>query len=736
MPLLSSTLPDYHYSPLDPSRRLFRLVKLLPPKPPRIPGTHGTLRIELVEVGVDSGALYDALSYVWGDASRREGTVTVETAGDSRRLSIHRPLELALRHLAANDAVKLPLFVDQISINQDDGPEKSRQVQLMRDIYARCSRTVVWLGPATRASGRYFDLVRDLCSQGVLGRVMGPRVGGFMAVFDAVMDPDLDVDGEQREDRDDILDLLGRFGARFPLDGFANVLDRGWFNRLWTIQEACLAPAVVFVCGRQLLCFDCFRAGALFYNIYSTHWARHRTGTTSQHDIRRRSAMFNKTAGLRRIFQERRAIHQTGRRQGLYGLVLKFNVNHDDAKIGSSLAEDRVFGLLGLAADDDGLRRRVRVRYAGDAVRVYAEVAALLVEESVDVLLFSQFPKQTRGLPSWVPDWAMDLTVPVGYSSLTDAVFAAGGPNKGGLCCLDESGRRLTVRGVLVDRVVVVGQRTHRRSPERRLMDETDDRWAKLFFDETAEFVAASGRDSPGHMALRLCDSGLSYKHFSHKLGASAGPERLGALHGSVSLLGQRLLDSDETAASYHITRIYRTLGITPWYWIPASDMTSLRLCARDPAAAASLLLLAVVDFLADMLGLCAAAARVAWATRRIRLRRRFGRVRLHPAPEAVTALGLDPAVSFGPDMALLSTNMLKNAGRRLYRTERGHVGVGPAHTEPGDAVVVIRGGTVPHLLRGGGGGEWKYLGEAYCDGIMDGEALEGVCDETSFILA
>ncbi|POR37704.1 Heterokaryon incompatibility protein 6, OR allele [Tolypocladium paradoxum] len=750
---LFNRLPDFQYPELDRSKKVFRLVRLLPPKPSLIPGAYGTVRIEIIEADVDAKPCYDALSYTWSVPAHLKSPnrqIIVEAKGGPYGLRVYRPLELALLRLVANGTAQRPLFVDQISINQHDDPEKGHQVQLMRDIYAKCARTVVWLGPATRASAQYFDYVGEISSEGVLSRVMGPSVARFMHVFDAVMDPSIEVDAEDREDRDDILDMIRRFGHRFPLDGFADVLDRGWFNRLWIIQEACLAPVVVFVCGDQALCFDCFRAGALFYNIYNTYWVRGRSEATAQHEFRRRNALFDKTAGLIRIFQERKAIHQLGARQGLYDLVLKYNVNNDQAKIGASLAEDRVFGLLGLAADDDNLRRRVRVRYEKEVIQIYTEVGALLLEQSIDTLLFTQFPKRTGNLPSWVPDWAMDLSVPVGYSALKEPVFAAGGPKDGGRFRLDEASRQLTIRGVLVDRIARVGERTHRAEPKPQIMEQIDYRWARMFFDQVSDFVreaAVAGGDASAPdeekqaaqslASLRLCDSGLSHRHFSDKLGASAGPERLGALHSAISHLGQRLLDADKTAAAYHITRIYRTVGITPWYWVPASEMATLRLCARDPVAAGRVACEALADFLADMLGLCLASARMSWATYSIRLRRRFSKVTLKPEPEKLSSIGLDPQVVTGVDMAAFTTNLLKNTGRRLYRTETGYLGVGPGRMVPGDCVAVLHGGTVPHVLRGRGDGSWEYVGEAYCDGIMQGEALEaGVGVERSFILA
>jgi hypothetical protein len=39
-------------------------------------------------------------------------------------------------------------------------------------------------------------------------------------------------------------------------------LDRGWFNRIWTVQEAILGHKVVLRCGRLSLDLDVFREAA------------------------------------------------------------------------------------------------------------------------------------------------------------------------------------------------------------------------------------------------------------------------------------------------------------------------------------------------------------------------------------------------------------------------------------------------------------------------------------------
>ncbi|KAH6866350.1 heterokaryon incompatibility protein-domain-containing protein [Alternaria rosae] len=61
---------------------------------------------------------------------------------------------------------------------------------------------------------------------------------------------------------------------------------------------------------------------------------------------------------------------------------------------------------------------------------------------------------------------------------------------------------------------------------------------------------------------------------------------------------------------------------------------------------------------------------------------------------------------------------------RRFFVTESGRVGIGPRCMQPGDIVVVLRGGNKPFILRKKVDGYW-LLGQAYVHGIMDGEAVQ-----------
>jgi len=64
--------------------------------------------------------------------------------------------------------------------------------------------------------------------------------------------------------------------------------------------------------------------------------------------------------------------------------------------------------------------------------------------------------------------------------------------------------------------------------------------------------------------------------------------------------------------------------------------------------------------------------------------------------------------------------------GRSFLWTEKGYMGVGPCITQPGDLLCILFGAKVPFVLRQvDDPGRFKLVGEAYCHGIMQGEAMD-----------
>lgn len=182
-----------------------------------------------------------------------------------------------------------------------------------------------------------------------------------------------------------------------------------------------------------------------------------------------------------------------GKGISLYELVLKYSVNGDNKiKVGATLPEDRVHGLLGLARDEE-TKRNVKVLYDGPR-NVYTRFAALAVQNDLDVL-YSQNGKSENNLPSWVPDWsAARLKTPCGYSDVGTPVFSAGGKTINQLPVVEESQGLLTVQGYFVDHVRRVGtQGVERDRTGNNPVEKVDFLAAARFFDEIGEFLEATG---------------------------------------------------------------------------------------------------------------------------------------------------------------------------------------------------------------------------------------------------
>lgn len=73
--------------------------------------------------------------------------------------------------------------------------------------------------------------------------------------------------------------------------------------------------------------------------------------------------------------------------------------------------------------------------------------------------------------------------------------------------------------------------------------------------------------------------------------------------------------------------------------------------------------------------------------------------------------------------------------GRRLFVTKRGYVGLGPRSTAVGDSVVLFSGGRTAYVMRRMSveSPVYRYIGEAYAHGWMNGEGFAGQPDMEEF---
>jgi hypothetical protein len=125
----------FAYQPLDPHVDSTRLLHIEPAS-----NESGPLICRLVHATFEQRPKFWALSYVWGDA-----TVKTKLCLNGADFYVGKNLWDALHYLRGR-AEAMPFWIDAICINQDDIPERNKQLRMMHHIYSRAHLVLVWLG--------------------------------------------------------------------------------------------------------------------------------------------------------------------------------------------------------------------------------------------------------------------------------------------------------------------------------------------------------------------------------------------------------------------------------------------------------------------------------------------------------------------------------------------------------------------------------------------------------------
>ncbi|KAM0271384.1 hypothetical protein ACHAQH_009131 [Verticillium albo-atrum] len=730
-------MEPYQYSPIT-APKTFRLVRLLPTDTSTSPPT---IKITITETSLIDPIPYDSLSYSWAvgpnDKPNRMVIVSSPSGPDTRQLFIHEPLEAAILQLATATSTPRPIFIDQICINQLSPADKATQVPLMGAIYTHSTRVIVWLGLSTPTSDDYFRFMRRINTSAPLARIIQMAGKEFLSLYDAIAEPSQPCDPALVSDRDAMLALI-EANPEYPLQSAIDFMSRPWFSRLWIIQEVCLGQDAIFLCGKEAICVTCFRATMIFFTMHNARWIRTVKGDIPIRLVNQREHVFLLNAPIIRLFQERKAIHGGAGKGDLFDVVAKYNVNNRGPKIGATMPEDRIFGLMGLARKEE-VWKRVRVRY-GDTVGVYTDFAGLMAARRTDLLLYSQFPKNIPGLPSWVPDWSAEMRVPHGYAGLGKPVFSAGGSGETAPR-IDPTSGSLVLEGIIVDRISQIGIRTLQIEESRHATEGVDYITAKLFFDETEEFVETAAKlptspfrnldpDRLAQAAIRLSDFGLTEKLLLNDLAPDVAAKTLRSVREEVKKTGQMLINARVAAQVNSLGSLLQDLACTSWYWAPPNELEMLRSCAVAPREALATWVRGARLAAMDLASAICVSTPLALAIQWLAIRKRFRGMNFEGVTPSQTAalqrFGLDEALLRSEEMRDYRDHLLRNVGNRLYMTRQGFVGLCPPQAVAGDAVAVVLGGSVPHILRPRGAvGRWEYIGEAYCEGFMDGEMLK-----------
>ncbi|TVY23582.1 Heterokaryon incompatibility protein 6,OR allele, partial [Lachnellula hyalina] len=202
------------------------------------------IQCELVESGLDNALGFEALSYVWGDPKIRQ-----EIQCEGSEFSITANLYQALQHLRQSSSARL-IWADAICINQDGIEERNQQVQLMREIYSRASRVVVWLG---------LEYGEDVTVATSLMRTIYAACSKHAEIIDAdLITLAVAYQGLNGVTPDQLERLGDHCSPKHPRSwpALRNFFARPWFTRVWCIQEIVLARDSIVLVGEDSISWN------------------------------------------------------------------------------------------------------------------------------------------------------------------------------------------------------------------------------------------------------------------------------------------------------------------------------------------------------------------------------------------------------------------------------------------------------------------------------------------------
>ncbi|KAI0125394.1 heterokaryon incompatibility protein-domain-containing protein [Xylariales sp. AK1849] len=392
--------PPYESLSVGPNGPQIRLLKLHPAIDIDAP-----IQCDVQAVAISQCPPYEALSYCWGDPNR---TVSVKCNGQA--LGVTENLYWALQHLRSTEEIRT-LWIDAVCINQSDLAERSDQVVLMRDIFTRAERVVVWLGPAASDSTLAFDVLKRLevyheelkkrFTEDPIGVIHFGPLQRFLRRY--------------RGDEAPTSNITKPDDARFKLRrqelvALRRILERPWWSRLWVIQELCVARGVIVLCGHSQTSWDDFYVsylivlgvGGLFAEIGFPPWLFCCILITELRLTFQRAREAEMAPSTdEKATEDPKAVAAV---QDMLSILKSSMVSQ------ATDPHDKIYGILGLVTlhpDRPGLS--ILPDYNLPLVECFKEATLAMITQSGNLDHFETLSdtfarKSLIGLPSWVPD--------------------------------------------------------------------------------------------------------------------------------------------------------------------------------------------------------------------------------------------------------------------------------------------------------------------------------------------
>ncbi|KAI0114151.1 heterokaryon incompatibility protein-domain-containing protein [Nemania sp. FL0031] len=624
-------------------------------------------------------------------------------------LQFFRHKGLHVRSAADEDAsCTLPIWIDAVCIDQNNEEEKSKQIPMMRYIYARARQVLIWLGPEDEHIYRAASVIDQLASvaKGIRG----------LEYYDLTTE-----------------DPCPKLGITPPISleewcSYASLLQRAWFSRVWVAQETYFAKSIVVFCGKKEILWENLERSASVLQETGLAEALERmvqsnidleitvnASLTDSPNLGRNAVPINSFSPLKSSLNNQLILTVFGGQ----GEKVPFSLDSLLAYTGyleAGQPADKVFGLYGIWQNSkigQEFEYLVPVSYKISVSDVFTNATYAAIRESKDLNILRLVRPTASELPSWVPDYTrwpqlynitirrrLSITETNKNGETVSRSDAGGGEahtnwradggqswgNSEDIPRLGKQSRRLAVKGILFEPIACIG-------PYYRQIDSGHE--LHLLLGHLGKHPSSS---SPYGLSSSMAwlQTLLAGKY----RGQSASCEAIQAFHDLVAVFVRELEEAKQ----------YSKLVDLP----EASELERLHEQTKD----------AIDDLSArpSNQGIIPT-----WETveRLIEISCYTPDSTENDRAEPDTMM--DEKSRMDSDMDAIRQSFDRAyMGRRIFRTTGNHWGISSESLEEGDQVFVLSGADTPYVLRRVNW-RWKVIGEAYVHGIMYGEAADGL---------
>lgn len=398
---------DPLYTPLDSERAAFRLCFIEPGE------WDDPVECRMTTRRIDDMDEYLCLSYAWGTENE---LATIQVNSHTKRVT--RNLYSAMRRLRWHGYFGA-LWIDAICINQMDDEEKSVQVSLMANTYAKAQRVFVWLESfeyvvqadreiMTAMIAAFFGhLAYNAHVHDAIGNAIASAVQLAGARLKALTDPSIAIE--------------------YFLKALRTFSSSPWFERTWTVQEYTLSQDLVYGFGHELIAGKALRLAIVRLDCHLQTCCKsslHDFGGKSRADL---SAQFT---ALQRLMANLINVRDLSNRTRELSVSLSNRQASPYQSIDSAIVllaacrvkqcsdpRDRIFAFTNIASQALG---SFKVDYTRSAQNLYKAFTRAIVDQvgNFDIWSLAQPPSTSAGaglpgLPSWTIDWTISHDIDV-----------------------------------------------------------------------------------------------------------------------------------------------------------------------------------------------------------------------------------------------------------------------------------------------------------------------------------